>query len=96
MRRGWGCLHAAPASIAAAACHPSRQLFVPQFRCRTHPAPPPPQATNYLLGKVAVQCLGPALLYLGMGLMLLNAGECRGPLQCFAVGACCWPSCSAR
>ncbi|PRW33554.1 hypothetical protein C2E21_7717 [Chlorella sorokiniana] len=31
------------------------------------------QATNYLLGKVAVQCLGPTMLYLGMGLLLLNA-----------------------
>jgi len=39
------------------------------------PVSPCPQATNYLLGKVAVQCLGPAMLYLGMGLLLLDAGE---------------------
>lgn len=39
------------------------------------------QATNLLLGKVAVQALGPAVLYLGLGLLLLNSGGFVGRRQ---------------
>ena len=60
--------------VPCSAVAPSRaaHLLLPTCSSSTQ------QATNFLLGKAAVQALAPAALYLAFGLMLLHSGERAG------------------
>lgn len=85
---GGVCTSCVRAALVCLLLLPSQQPFVASSPQLTHPLPGPPyppqlstsnpaplrQVTNSLLGKVAVQSLAPAVLYLGLGLTLLDSG----------------------